>query len=145
VPPVGRGRDPGRGGDVAVPDRGGGQVLGVDRRVVVGALVVAQGVGHGYQPRSIHSWRWGISVAGVVGSPWPGSTRVSPGSVNRRSSIERMMVGKSPPGKLVLPGPPGNSVSPLNRTGAPSTRKHIEPGVCPGVRMVCSRSRPTSI
>ena len=38
-----------------------------------------------------------------------------------------MIVGKSPPSKLVLPGPPGNSVSPLNRIGVPSTRKQIEP------------------
>ena len=30
--------------------------------------------------------------------------------------------------ELVLPGPPGNSVSPLNSTGEPSRRKHIEPG-----------------
>ncbi len=51
-----------------------------------------------YQPRSIHSCRWGRSAPIVVRSPWPGSTIVSAGSVSRRSSIERMIVGKSPPG-----------------------------------------------
>ena len=46
--------------------------------------------------------------------------------------MERMMVGKSPPGKLVAPGPPGNRVSPLKSTGDPSSRKHMEPGGVPG-------------
>ena len=72
-----------------------------------------------YQPRSIHSWRWGRSAPIVVRSPWPGSTMVSAGSLNRRSSIERMIVGKSPPAKPVAPGPPGKSVSPLKRIGWP--------------------------
>ena len=56
-----------------------------------------------------------------------------------------MIVGKSPPSKVVLPGPPGNNVSPLNSTGDPSTRKHIDPGVWPGVWIVVSFSLPTSI
>ena len=52
----------------------------------------------GYQPRSIHSWRCGRSVPIVVSSPWPGITIVSAGAgENSRSSIERMIVGKSPP------------------------------------------------
>ena len=59
--------------------------------------------------------------------------------------MERMIVGKSPPSKLVLPGPPGKRVSPLNSSGWPSSRKHIEPGVWPGVWIVRRRSRPTSI
>ena len=37
------------------------------------------------------------------------------------------MVAKSPPSNVVLPGPPGNSVSPLNRIGLPATLKQIEP------------------
>ena len=53
-----------------------------------------------------------------------------------------MIVAKSPPGNFVLPGPPGKSVSPENSTGDPSTRKHIDPGVWPGVRIVCSRTSP---
>ena len=54
------------------------------------------------------------------------------------------MVEKSECSKEVLPGPPGKRVSPVNRSGVPSTAKHIEPGVCPGVAMVAIRSRPTS-
>ena len=50
----------------------------------------------------------------VVSRPWPGSTSRSAGSVNRRRSIDSMICSKSPPGRLVLPAPPGNSVSPLN-------------------------------
>ena len=59
--------------------------------------------------------------------------------------MERMIVGKLAPWKLVFPGPPGNSVSPENSTGEPSRRKHIEPGVWPGVGIVCSRRRPTGM
>ena len=80
----------------------------------------------------------------VVSSPWPGSTMVSAGSVNSLVSIERMMVAKSPPSKVVLPGPPGNSVSPLNRTGLPSTLKQIEPSVWPGVWMA-SQAHPADL
>ncbi len=58
--------------------------------------------------------------------------------------MERMIVGKSPPGNLVAPGPPGNSVSPLKSSGVPSTVKHIEPAVWPGVAMVFMRRSPTS-
>ena len=66
------------------------------RRPSAGAEVPAA-----YQPRSIHSWRWGASVPMVVESPWPGRTRVSAGRVAKsRSSMDRMIVGKSPPGKL---------------------------------------------
>ena len=35
--------------------------------------------------------------------------------------------------------------SPLNSSGLPSTRKHMDPGVCPGVWIVRRRRRPTSI
>ena len=52
---------------------------------------------------------------------------------------------KSPPSNLVLPGPPGNSVSPLKSDRWPSSRKHVEPGVWPGVWIVRSRRSPTSI
>ena len=52
------------------------------------------------------------------------------------------MVAKSASSNEVLPGPPGKSVSPVNRSGVPSTAKHIEPGVWPGVAMVPIRSRP---
>ncbi len=48
----------------------------------------------------------------VVSPPWPGMTLVSGARVKRRSSMERTMVGKSPPSNLVAPGPPGKSVSP---------------------------------
>jgi hypothetical protein len=64
---------------------------------------------------------------------------------NSLRSIDSMILGKSPPSNDVLPGPPGKSVSPVNTMGEPSSRKHIEPGVWPGVRMVCRRSRPTSM
>ena len=33
---------------------------------------------------------------------------------------------------MVLPAPPGKSVSPLNTTGWPSMRKQVDPGVWPG-------------
>ena len=41
------------------------------------------------------------------------------------------MVRKSPSSVAVLPGPPGNRVSPESSTGEPSMRKQIEP---PGVQ-----------
>ena len=47
-----------------------------------------------------------------------------------------MMVAKSAFSNEVLPGPPGKRVSPVNSSGVPSTVKHIEPGVWPGVAMV---------
>src|SRR5262249_9594874 len=53
--------------------------------------------GCGHQPRSTHSCRCGDSVSIVVSRPWPGSTRVAPGSVNKRRSTDLMIVGKSPP------------------------------------------------
>ena len=65
-----------------------------------------------YQPRATHSARWGRSAPMVVSTPWPGSTMRVVGNVNRRSSIERMIVSKSASGNEVLPGPPGNRVSP---------------------------------
>src|SRR5205807_7536412 len=132
--------------NVAVALGGGREVLGVDRRVVDGWMVVGEGAGGGHQPLAIHSWRCGRSSPMVVSSPWPGITIVSGGRVAKsRFSIELMIVGKSPPGNLVAPGPPGKSVSPLNTTGDPWRSKHIEPGVWPGVRIVFSRSRPTSM
>jgi hypothetical protein len=38
-----------------------------------------------------------------------------------------MIVGKSPPSNVVLPGPPGKSVSPVNSSGVFSRAKEIEP------------------
>ena len=99
----------------------------------------------GHQPRSIHSPRWGDSAPMVVPAPCPGRTMVSASNeANSRSSMELMMVEKSECSKEVLPGPPGKRVSPVNSRGVPSTAKHIEPGVWPGVAMVAIRSRPTS-
>ena len=43
-----------------------------------------------------------------------------------------MIVSKSPPSNDVLPGPPGNSVSPVNSSGVSRTWNEIEPGVWPG-------------
>ena len=75
-----------------------------------------------HQPRSIHSSRWGRSVPIVVSRPWPGSTSVSSGSVeNSRWSIDSMICRSSRPSNVVLPGPPGKRVSPLNSTGWPSS------------------------
>ncbi len=59
-----------------------------------------------------------------------------------RSSIDSMIVWKSPPSNLRRPGPPGKRVSPLKRIGVPSTAKQIEPGVCPGVATVRIRRLP---
>ena len=67
--------------------------------------------------------RCGRSAPMVVSTPWPGSTTVVSGNVNSRVSIDWMIVAKSPPSKLVLPGPPGNSVSPVNSSGVPA---HVE-------------------
>ena len=92
----------------------------MDRRVVGGALVVARrgwwlvATSH-ERPRRravVARGRWSVST------PWPGITMVSAGSVNNDVSIEWMIVLKSPPSSLVLPGPPGKSVSPLNSSGA---------------------------
>ena len=87
----------------------------------------------------------GDSAPTVVPSPWPGSTSV-PGSnrPNSRRSIDSMMVPKSAFSNDVLPGPPGNRVSPVKSSGVPATAKHIDPGVWPGVAMVAMRSFPTS-
>ena len=49
-----------------------------------------------------------------------------------RSSIEVMIVAKSPPSKFVFPGPPGKSVSPVKSIGVPSSAKQMLPGVWPG-------------
>ena len=54
------------------------------------------------------------------------------------------MVEKSEWSNDVLPGPPGKRVSPVNSSGVPSTEKHIEPGVWPGVATVPMRRRPIS-
>ena len=50
-----------------------------------------------------------------------------------------------PARRLVCSRPAGEQVSPLNSTGCPSSRKHVDPAVCPGVWMVRSRRSPTSI
>ena len=56
-------------------------------------------------------------------------TIVASSSANSLSRIDSMIRLKSPKSSLVLPGPPGNRVSPLNRSGLPSTLKHIDPAV----------------
>ena len=53
----------------------------------------ARGLGR-YQPRWIHSSRWGRSRPMVVGLPWPGSTWVSSGSVKSLPRMLWMMVEK---------------------------------------------------
>ena len=53
-----------------------------------------------------------------------------------RSSIDWMMVGKSPPSNVVLPGPAGEEGVAAEQQAVPSTAKHIEPGVWPGVARV---------
>ena len=59
-------------------------------------------------------------------APWPGQMMVSGEKFrNIRSSIEWMMVGKSPPSKVALPGPPGKSVSPVKSMGVFSRAKEI--------------------
>lgn len=50
----------------------------------------------------------------VVLSPWPVCTTVSPGNAPSRPDIDRRIVGKSEYERPVAPGPPANSVSPLN-------------------------------
>ena len=60
-----------------------------------------------YQPRSIHSCRWGLSCPMVVSLPWPGMTMVSGASrENSNSSMEPMMVEKSPQGNSAGGGEP---------------------------------------
>jgi hypothetical protein len=64
------------------------------------------------------------------GAPWPGQiVTSSPYARKIRSSIEAMIVAKLPPSKVVLPGPPGNKVSPVNRSGVFSSAKQMLPGV----------------
>jgi hypothetical protein len=65
--------------------------------------------------------------------------------VNSFVVIESMIVPKSASSNLVLPGPPGNSVSPVNSSGVPCRAKEIEPGVWPGLWIAWRRRRPTSI
>ena len=134
----------GRGGErPAARDRAGPRAPpAVDRGL--SPAPASTGAGR-HQPRSIHSSRWGDSAPMVVPAPCPGRTRVSASkAANSRPSMELMMVAKSECSNEVLPGPPGKRVSPVNSNGVPSTAKHMEPGVWPGVAMVAMRSRPTS-
>ena len=66
----------------------------------------------------------------VLDAPWPGSTRVSGGSLDSRfkdAAMSRLL----PPRKSVRPYEPAKSVSPENSTFSHS--RHTEPGVWPGV------------
>ena len=74
----------------------------------------------------------GARSSSVVSRPWPGSTRWSAGSVNRRRSIDSMIWSKFAPGVAVLPGPPGNSVSPLNTHRLALEQEARRPGGVPG-------------
>ena len=69
-------------------------------------------------PRAIHSSRFGDSSPIVVCGPWPVCTTVAGGRVNSRSRIDSMMVSKLENDRPVAPGPPLNSVSPLNSSPA---------------------------
>lgn len=71
----------------------------------------------------------------VVLSPWPVCTTVSPGNAPSRPDIDRRIVGKSEYERPVAPGPPANSVSPLNTVPVPGPSsgayQHTDPGECP--------------
>ena len=88
-----------------------------------GPLVVAQRVSH--RPCTLTSpgrstpGATGARCRSSCGSPWPGRTRVSGGSVKSLSSIELMIVGKSPPGNLVAPGPAGEQRVAAEQDGRP--------------------------
>ena len=61
----------------------------------------------------------------------PGRGSRPPGIVESRCVSVRYISSGSPPGRSTRPQPCRKSVSP--DTNAPFTRKHCEPGVCPGV------------
>ena len=77
----------------------------------------------------------------VVSPPWPGSTRLSPGRPNRRSS-DCISSSSSPPGKSVRPKPAQNSVSPENSVFSCQSYRQMPPLVCPGVP---STSKPIKV
>ncbi len=76
------------------------------------------------------------SPIGAFGSAeymWPGYSTVSSGTTASFWVRLSYSASGSPPGRSVRPQLSRNSVSPL--TSLPSTKKHCEPGVCPGVWM----------
>ncbi|CKS82470.1 Uncharacterised protein [Mycobacterium tuberculosis] len=83
----------------------------------------------------------------VVLSPWPVCTTVSPGNAPSRPDIDRRIVGKSEYERPVAPGPPANSVSPLNTVPVPGPSsgayQHTDPGECPGVCSARNSVPPT--
>ena len=80
----------------------------------------------------------------VVGSVWPGCTRVSGGSFISTSMIEFLRSAKLvEPGARTPPTEPLKSVSPVN-TSSPLTTKLSIPAVCPGVCSVSMCRPPTS-
>ena len=71
---------------------------------------------------------------------WTSRGRGGPGC-RRRTAAEEPLLDRADDGGEVpaleggVPGPPGNRVSPERSRGVPSTAKHIDPGVWPGVAM----------
>ena len=85
--------------------------------------------GCGYQPRSIHSCRWGLSRPMVVSSPWPGMTMVSGAWEEKiNSSMERMMVAKSPQGNSAAGGSPSRNSKP-RKSRRPCVRPRMPDGL----------------
>jgi hypothetical protein len=72
-----------------------------------------------YQPRSAHSRRCGRSAPSVVSPPWPGYTQVASGSRSKIFSATPSCSDlKRAASFCVLPTPPGNRQSPVNRCGS---------------------------
>ncbi len=74
-----------------------------------------------------------VSAAIVVSSPCPVRTTVSPGSVSSRVRIDSRIVGLSLSERPVAPGPPQNSVSPVNTVPRSGAWRQVLPGEWPGV------------
>ena len=55
-------------------------------------------------------------------------TSVSDGSVSSRFRIDSMIVSNEENDRPVAPGPPENSVSPLNSVPSSGAYSHVEPG-----------------
>ena len=70
----------------------------IDRRARIG-------VEDAHQPRSIHSWRWGARCRSWCRRRGRASRSCRAAGWNSRSSIDWMIVGKSAPSNVVLPGP----------------------------------------
>src|SRR6266496_5150090 len=125
-----------------VPGAGGGTVLPEGRHQL---RLLSQRQSHRGNYRATKGFKRRSSSI-VVPGPCPQTTGVAPGREKSFPRIEARMAWVSPPRRSVRPIERRKRVSPEKRTGwVPSSRKQVEPGVCPGVWMARSKEFPKRI